>query len=170
MSKLYNSTVFAVYFYCKEEIFLLFYYFCGFFESLVYWTVVSSYLTIVVIMQQVHHISVSALTLDYIIMVFKVKHEVHFRGGGIGDGESVSVRVKGCFLKKGELGKAVLYGKYLRKLHWRLEVVGTGGRSGTDCAMLVSCSRGFCLYSLFWVCVAKKTFCCWNLHWAGLDF
>lgn len=39
-----------------------------------------------VTVQQVHHISVSALTLDNIIMVFKAKHEVHFCEGSIEDG------------------------------------------------------------------------------------
>lgn len=70
------------FFFCKEEIFfVVIYYFLGFFERPVYWSVVSSYLTMVVIVQQVHHISVSALPIHYTIMVFKTKHRGTFLWG-----------------------------------------------------------------------------------------
>lgn len=39
-----------------------------------------------VTVRQVHHISVSALTFNYNIMVFKAKHEVHFCEESIEDG------------------------------------------------------------------------------------
>lgn len=78
----------------------LFYYFLGFFERLAYRSVVSSYLTLVVTVHQVHHISVSALTLDDAIMVFNAKHEVHLWEGRIEDGGEECHNERLLLLKK----------------------------------------------------------------------
>lgn len=71
----------SFFFFARRRIFfVVIYYFLGFFERPVYWSVLSSYLTMVVIVQQVHHISVSALPIHYNIMI-KTKHQGTFLWG-----------------------------------------------------------------------------------------
>lgn len=60
----------------------------------------SSYLTLVVIVKQVHHISVCALTLDDAIMVLKAKHEVHLWQRSIEDGGEECHNERQILLKK----------------------------------------------------------------------
>lgn len=61
----------------------------------------SSYLTIVVVVQQILLISVSALTLDNTLVLFNAKHDVHFWEESIEDGGE-ECRSERLLLKKRE--------------------------------------------------------------------